>query len=172
MINSNKNTVNNLSFPKIILNNNNNYNIIRLKGKKKINYNQITVANEKNNINYMSKKKDEGTNVNGSSFLLTKNSDRKDISFIDISSSFHVKLFPFMEKINTIKNGNKNHIKIENYSHKKLLVKLNSLNSSFINNRVRKNLNYQQLKNYKNKYVDKYISKKILINESNLENIT
>lgn len=172
LINNNKNSVNNLSFPQIILNKYNKCNLIPLKGKTKINYNHITVSNGKSNNNYMAKKKDEGTNVNSSSFLLTKNWDKKDISFIDISSSFHVKLFPFMEKINTIKHLNKHHIKIENYSHKKLLVKLNSLNASFINNRVRKNLNYQKLKNYKNEYENKYINKKIMINESKLENIT
>ena len=106
-----------------------------------------------------------------SSVLLTKNSDKINNSNLTDRASTKIKSFNSNQSkiVNYLYLNQK---KNENFSHKKLLIKLNSLNSTLLNNTIWKIKNLKKLEKYRNKYENKYLSKRVMIKRIELENIT
>jgi len=153
--------------PRLIANNNK----LDFSKIKKIHSNQNTLSNERNNANYLMNKKLEDLKSCMSSVLLTKNSDKINNSNLTDRASTKIKSFNNNQSkiVNYLYLNQK---KNENYSHKKLLIKLNSLNSTLLNNTIWKIKNLKKLEKYRNKYENKYLSKRVMIKRIELENIT
>lgn len=156
--------------PKLIINNK---KFEVLNNKIKINMNPNTISTERRNFNLLINKKQEAFNTYKSSILLRNNSDKNNNSFIiDKNELYNIKILPLTNKFNInkyLKEFRKNK-EVAN-SPKKLLVKLNSLNTPILKNYFSKILNLKKMKN-SNKYENNYLGKKIFIKKMNFDSIT
>ena len=155
--------LNNISFHRIINNKNNKYNRYKYDIlKNKFNYLHKTVSNDKINSNnkIIFPKKDEKTIVNNS---LNKNNEKKGNTLFDLSSSFNGRIMNFQKKKHSINRYNIHQRIMDYQKHKKLLVKLNSINASSIFTDKTRIFNLQKIKNFKKKYEEKYTKLKKII---------
>ena len=159
--------------PKLIWSNNK-FNNIKINVNNNSNEN---ISNNENNINYfLNKNMDTIKTSHRSYVVLTKNSEKKANS-----NSFIIEK-PLINNIKLKNKTNRNNIlkylkmyqigEKEKNSHKKLLVKINSANSSAINNCICKIQNIKRIQKYKNLIENKYINKKIMMKRIELKNIT
>ena len=121
----------------------------------KLNNSQNSLSNENRKINLLISQRLKAFNITKSSFLSTKNSEKKNNSFTTkINKSLNIQLLPLNNKIKSNQYLNENKINRKINLKKNLLVKLNSLNNPDLNNY------FWQIQNYKkipiNKYMNKY----------------
>ena len=160
--------------PKLI-SSNNKFSNIKININNNSNENISNITSEKSIKFALNKNVDTNRTPCRSFVVLTKNSEKKDNSFVKekpLINNIRVKIKNESSRSNILKYLKIYQIVEKENKHKKLLVKLNSINNPAINNCLWKIQNFKKMQKLKNMIENKYISKRIMDKRMELENIT
>ena len=163
--------------PKLIWSNNK-FNKIKININNNSNEIISNITNEKNINVLLNKNMDTIKTSHKSYVILTKNSEKKDNS----NSNSFIKEKSLINNIKIKNETNRNNMlkylkmyqigEKEKNLHKKLLVKINSVNSPALHNCIWKIQDIKRMQKFRNLIENKYINKKIMMKRIELENIT